>query len=66
MKCHYGGVFMSKEDVQQKLEKVKDVLLRNKQLTDEDLEDVFAGFNSKDSAYLNGMRRRSFFHLPWM
>lgn len=54
---------MSQDDIKEKLEKVKEVLLRNKQLTDEDLEDVFAGLGGKQSAYLNGMRKKP--RLSW-
>lgn len=57
-------MFMSQEDIQQKLDKVKDVLLHNKQLTDEDLEDVFAGYGTKDMAYLRA-RKRVGARFPW-
>lgn len=44
---------MSKKELQHRLDKMQDTLLHNKQLPDEDLEDVFAGFGNY-SSYLGG------------
>lgn len=45
---------MSKKEIQRRIDKVQDTLLHNKQLPDEDLEDVFAG-SVGISSYLGGV-----------